>query len=99
MNNVSLVGRECRDLIWEKFRSSRVSINVSKDLYLKEKVIPARVYESIIFGVIPVSYKSGPHPAMTFETVEDFWEICKFLAECTHEDYMKILKDCAKTLC
>jgi len=99
MNNVSLVGRECRDLIWEKFRSSRVSINVSKDLYLKEKFIPARVYESIIFGVIPVSYKSGPHPAMTFETVEDFWEICKFLAECTHEDYMKSLKDCAKALC
>jgi hypothetical protein len=98
MDTVSLVPREDRARIWEHFSQSMVSVNVSKDLYIKEKFIPARVYESIIFGTIPVSYKWGQHPAMTFETVEDFWEICKFLAECSRQDYLKILRQCADRL-
>ena len=98
MQGVSLVGREERESIWNRFQLASVSINVSKDLYLQEKFIPARVYESIIFGVIPVSYKWGQHPAMTFDTVQDFWEICKFLAECSREDYFKILKASAESL-
>ena len=98
MEKVSLIAREDREFIWEHFSYSMVSVNVSKDLYLKEKFIPARVYESIIFGTIPVSYKWGQHPAMTFETVEDFWEICKFLAECSRKDYLKILRHCADQL-
>jgi len=98
LNRVSLVPREDREFIWEHFSHSIVSVNVSKDLYLEKKFIPARVYESIIFGTIPVSYKWGQHPAMTFETVEDFWEICKFLAECSRKDYLKILRHCADRL-
>ena len=98
MDTVSLVPREDRARIWDHFSQSMVSVNVSKDLYLKEKFIPARVYESIIFGTIPVSYRWGQHPAMTFETVEDFWEICKFLAECSRKDYLKILRHCADQL-
>lgn len=98
LNRVSLVPREDREFIWEHFSHSIVSVNVSKDLYLEKKFIPARVYESIIFGTIPVSYKWGQHPAMTFETVEDFWEICKFLAECSRKDYLKILRHCADQL-
>lgn len=98
MDRVSLIAREDRLPIWEHFSMSLVSVNVSKDLYLREKFIPARVYESIMFGVIPVSYKWGQHPAMTFETVQDFWEICKFLAECSRKDYLKILRQCADSL-
>lgn len=98
MHGITLVGREERGAIWDRFQLASVSINVSKDLYLHKKFIPARVYESIIFGVIPVSYKWGQHPAMTFETVQDFWEICKFLAECSQEDYFKILKASAESL-
>lgn len=95
---VCLIPREDRLAIWHQFQQSMVSVNVSKDLYLKNRFIPARVYESIIFGVIPVSYKWGQHPAMTFETVEDFWEICKFLSECSNHDYLKILRKCAESL-
>lgn len=98
LSNVELIGREDRLAIWENFSKSVVSVNVSKDLYLERKFIPARVYESIIFGVIPVSYKSGQHPAMSFDTVQDFWEICKFLSECSREDYLKILRTCAESL-
>lgn len=98
LENVNFVARQHRAVIWEEFISSLVSINVSKDLYLKEGFTPARVYESIIFGVIPVSYMVGQHPAMTFETVDDLFEICKFLTECSGADYHKILRHCAMSL-
>ena len=56
LNWVTLCPRENRGAIWTYMQMSQVSINVSKDLYLREKFTPARVYESIIFGTIPVSY-------------------------------------------
>jgi hypothetical protein len=90
--------RENRMHIWQEFERSLVSVNVSKDLYVERKFIPARVYESVIFGVIPVSYKCGQHPAMTFDTVQDFFEICKFLTECSPADYFKILSKIAESL-
>ena len=99
MSSVALCPRENREAIWVDMQMSQVSINVSKDLYLKEKFIPARVYESVIFGTIPVSYKDPRfHPAMSFDTVDDFFEICKFLSECSTGDYFKILRQIADSL-
>ena len=98
LDRAQLIPRQNREEIWNSFTNSLVSINVSKDLYLQAGFTPARVYESIIFGVIPVSYMKGPHSAMTFETVDDFFEICKFLSECSAGDYFKILREIAKTL-
>jgi len=98
LNKLELIGREDRAAIWEHHKLSIASINVSKDLYLEKGFIPARVYEAIIFGTIPVSYKKRLHPAMTFDTVDDFWEICKFLEECSRKDYLKILRQCAESL-
>lgn len=95
---VEFIPRTNRDAIWTMMKSSIVSVNVSKDLYLEKNFIPARVYESIIAGVIPVAYRSGFHPAMEFETVDEFFEICKFLAECSPEDYFKILSKIASSL-
>jgi len=89
---VRLCPRQNREEIWDSLLHSLVSVNVSKNLYLKEGFTPARVYESLMLGVIPVSYKDPRHhPAMSFETVDEFFEICKFLAECSAEDYNKIL--------
>jgi hypothetical protein len=99
MSNVALCPRENREAIWMDMQVSQVSVNVSKDLYLKEGFIPARVYESVIFGTIPVSYKDSRfHPAMSFETVDDFFEICKFLSDCSRGDYYKILTQIASRL-
>ena len=98
LDRVYLIPRQNREEIWNSFTNSLVSINVSKDLYLQAGFTPARVYESIIFGVIPVSYMKGHHPAMTFGTVDDFFEICKFLSECSAGDYFKILRETAKAL-
>jgi hypothetical protein len=87
-----LCPRQNREEIWDSLLHSLVSINVSKNLYLKEGFTPARVYESLLLGVIPVSYKDPSlHPAMSFETADEFFEICKFLAECSPADYNKIL--------
>jgi hypothetical protein len=99
MDRVALCPRENREAIWVDMQMSHVSINVSKDLYLKERFTPARVYESIIFGTIPVSYKDPRfHPAMSFDTVDDFFEICKFLSDCSTGDYFKILRQIADSL-
>jgi hypothetical protein len=90
--NVVISPRQERAEIWNSLLHSLVSINVSKNLYLEKGFTPARVYESLMLGVIPVSYKDPRlHPAMSFETVEEFFEICKFLSECSAEDYNKIL--------
>lgn len=89
---VVISSRADRAEIWNSLINSLVSINVSKNLYLERGFTPARVYESLMLGAIPVSYKDPRlHPAMSFETVEEFFEICKFLSECSAEDYNKIL--------
>jgi len=95
---VKLCPRENRKDIWTALENSLVSVNVSKDLYLKEGFIPARVYESVIFGTIPISYKVGSQPALTFNTVSEFEEICKFLKDCSGADYFKILSQIADSL-
>lgn len=98
MPRVQLIPRTDRAIIWKWLKESMVSLNVSKDLYLKRGFIPARVYEAVIAGTIPVSYSKGQHPAMTFETISEFYEICKFLAECSPSDYYKVLEAIAKKL-
>lgn len=91
-SQVVITSRHERGEIWNSLLHSLASINVSKNLYLETGFTPARVYESLMLGVIPVSYKDKRlHPAMSFETVEEFFEICKFLSECSAEDYNRIL--------
>lgn len=98
-SQVRLCPRQNRDEIWDSLLHSLVSVNVSKNIYIKEGFKPARVYESLMLGVIPVSYKDPSlHPAMSFETVDEFFEICKFLSECSHEDYQKILNQIVSSL-
>lgn len=97
-NRVALIPRYDRPSIWHALSTSLLSLNISKDLYLERNFIPARVYEAVIAGIIPVSYRSGQHPAMTFSTVDEFYEICKFLTECSPSDYYKILESIASKL-
>ena len=90
--------RNDRATIFNAMSESIVSINVSKDLYIKEGFTPARVYESIIFGAVPVSYMKGTIPALGFETVEDFVEIAKYIADCSPADYKSLLRKAAAAL-
>jgi len=95
--DLDFVPRENREMIWNQLLRSGISLNVSKDLYIKEGFVPARVYESIIFGIVPVSYNWGYAP-MSFQTIDQFFEICKFIIDCSKEDYFKILTRIAKSL-
>jgi hypothetical protein len=82
------VNRANRTDVWNELRSSKVCLNVSKDLYVKKGFVPARVYEAIMLGQIPVSYNMPKiHPALSFSSVDEYLEILKFIVELNDEDY------------
>ena len=95
---IATISRQNREDIAYSFVPALASINVSKDLYLEKGFTPARVFESIALGVIPISYRQDYHPAMSFNNTQEFWEICKFLSECSPADYFKILFKMAESI-
>lgn len=83
--------RKDRGEIWSSFETSSLSLNVSKDLYVQEKFVPARVYESLMFGCLPVSYKMPfIFPALSFDNIFEFEEISKFILELSDSDYRSL---------
>jgi hypothetical protein len=77
------IDRKDRSAIWETLESSRVMLNITKEKYNEIKFIPARIYEAMIFGMIPVSYKFDfLCPAFSFESIEDLLEIYEYFYEC-----------------
>jgi hypothetical protein len=77
------VDRKNRVKIWETLESSRIMVNVTKEKYNDRRFIPARIFEAMIFGMIPVSYKFDfMCPAFSFDTLEDLFEIYTYLGEC-----------------
>ena len=88
--HVTKVSRKNRKEIWKTLAESTVMLNVTKEKYDEFRFIPARIYEAMIFGMVPVSYKFDfLCRAFSFETLEDFQEIMKYLEECTPEDLKK----------
>jgi hypothetical protein len=82
--------REDRLNIWRVLESSKIMINVTKDKYDTVQFIPARIFEAMIFGMIPVSYKFDfLCPAFSFNTIEDLQEIYEYLFECNESDLKK----------
>lgn len=85
------ISRANREQIWTEFSHARICINVSKDLYVQKGFLPARVYESLIFGALPVSYKMPqPHTALSFNNVNEFRQICKFILEMSPLEYYNL---------
>lgn len=77
------VDRKNRVKIWETLESSRIMVNITKEKYNDRRFIPARIFEAMIFGMIPVSYKFDfMCPAFSFDTLEDLFEIYTYLGEC-----------------
>lgn len=84
------IKRNNRKRIWRALEESLIMINVTKEKYNDVKFIPARIYEAMIFGMIPVSYKFNfLNETFSFETMEDLQEIIKYLEECEPEDLKK----------
>jgi len=92
-NNVTHLDRNRRAMIWDTLEYSRVMINVTKEKYNERKFIPARIYEAMIFGMIPISYKfEFLCPAFSFETIDDLYEIYSYLNECDEEGLAQAYK-------
>jgi len=92
------IDRWNRPEIFMALANSMAMVNVTKDKYDKHQFIPARIYEAMIFGMVPISFKfNWLSSTFSFETIEDFDEICKYLFEISHADrraaYTHFIKD------
>jgi len=93
------INRKDRHEIWDALSISGIMLNVTKEKYDDLRFIPARIYEALIFGMVPVSYKfNWLSSTFSFETIEDMLEIVKYLRELdTSEDiksaYLHFVKE------
>lgn len=91
--------RNDRYEIWDALRISSIMLNVTKDKYNTRKFIPARIYEALIFGMVPVSYTfEWLSETFSFDNIEDLLEIVKYLRDLdSSEDiksaYLHFVKD------
>lgn len=81
--SVQHIDRRDRVEIFKLLASSNVMLNVTKEKYSACQFIPARVFEALIFGMIPVSYNfEFLCPAFSFNSIDDLTEIYKYLQDC-----------------
>lgn len=99
VKELNLINRSDRDLIWNEMIRGKVCLNVSKDLYVERGFIPARVYEGLMLGMIPVSYMMPKiHPAMSFSSLGEFSEIIKYILELDMKDYTSLRRKVVDSL-
>jgi hypothetical protein len=97
--HIGLINRFDRVDIWNEYASSTISLNISKDLYVDRGFFPARVYESLIFGAIPVSYKDYRiHEALGFTDLPKLEEILAFFKDSGPSDRASIYSKCISNL-
>lgn len=78
-----------RKTIFQSLLSSNIMLNVTKDKYSDEWFVPARIYEALIFGLIPVSYRfEFMSRAFSFNDIEDLEEIYLYFKDCSTEDML-----------
>lgn len=80
-------------------KNSSVSINITKDIYNKTDFTPARITESWIYGLLPVSYSTKKsylgNPSLTFTNYREFREIMRYyMLESNLTDYGKNFLTC-----
>jgi hypothetical protein len=82
------VERGDRARIWSTLSESAFMLNVTKPKYEERRFIPARIYEAMIFGMVPISH--GFHflcPAFSFKDEMELKEILKYLVtDCDSSD-------------
>lgn len=83
----SFIPRNDRERIWNALETSSIMVNITKEKYNTLKFIPARIYESMIFGLSPISYKFDfLNKTFSFDSEDDLLEILKYFNECTSSD-------------
>jgi len=95
-SNTHLIERGNRLVAWDTFKNSNVCLNVTKNKYNQYRFIPARIYEAVIFGAIPVSYNfSWLEPGLSFESEFQYSEVLKFLMDLSTEEQGDLYKKIA----
>ena len=98
-SGIGLIKRYNRAEIWAEYEKSALSLNISKDLYLDRGFYPARVYESLIFGSIPVSYGDYRiHEALGFKDLAKLEEILAFFKDSSPADRAAIYSKCISNI-
>lgn len=85
---VGQIDRSDRSMIFGELERSSVMLNVTKPKYETDRFIPARVYEAMIFGNIPISLGfDWLCLAFSFKNTDDLHEILTYLlSECDQND-------------
>jgi hypothetical protein len=96
--NTKHIDRKDRVKIWEALASSRIMLNITKEKYNTLQFIPARIYEALIFGLIPISYKFDfLSSAFSFNDIEELVEIYNYLGECDSVELEQAFSSYVKT--
>jgi len=78
--NVKIIPRFKRKDIYDILAKNKIQINITKPKYSKEKFIPARIFESLLFYSIPISYNfDWFNKSLSFKSHLEFDEIYKFV--------------------
>lgn len=101
VNGFEHVMRYCRSMIADLHREARLSVNISKELYEKTDFSPARITESWVFGILPLSYSSDGNyqnnRTLVFKNYMEFVECVRlYLVDTSLDDYYKMFMQCMK---
>lgn len=90
ITHIRHIERRDRPRIWSALSDSAFMLNVTKPKYEKERFIPARIYEALIFGMIPISSGfSFLCPAFSFSNDVELNEILTYLVrDCSDDDLL-----------
>ena len=93
------INRGDREKIWQAYSNCGLVLNISKDLYLERGFTPARVYESLIFGAIPISFGDDRlHAALGFKDLTELTEILAFFKDSSPSDRAQLYSSCVTQL-
>lgn len=99
LNEYVHVKRYNREKIADLHKLARISLNISKDLYDLTNFTPARITESWIYGVLPLSFTQKKNyqgnSSLAFKNYIKFREAIMFyMFESTTSDYVKYYFNC-----
>jgi len=90
---VKIINRTNRKLLYQLMKYSKFQINISKKLYIEKKFIPARVFESLLFYKIPISYNFDfIAPQFSFHNLLELSEIVEYINSLSPNDYFQTWK-------
>jgi len=90
--NTIFIPRYNRKQIHNIYSTSKYSINITKNLYTEKHFIPARIFESLMYYSLPLSYNFDfLLPYLSFHNITQYLEVLKYFDSI--ETYDKVFND------